>query len=158
MYRIKLFFSRVSVSKSKCVSNWVTDQINDLFLNFVRARAWSKPLFKWTWLFLIIDLIPNMSLWIKLWSLSTRSQIISKYHRLIRLNLNMSGSFDLPTIVGWKLVLRSFLPHVWLKGYLGISSWELGSVCAKLFGIKSWKTGREIQMKASALSGFSFFP
>ena len=53
---------------------------------------------------------------------------------------------------------ETFGNHVWLKGYLGISTWEFGSVCAKLFGIKSWKTGREIQMKASALSGFSFFP
>ena len=48
--------------------------------------------------------------------------------------------------------------HVWSKECLGLFDCPLRSVCANLLVIKSWKTGREIQMKASALSGFSFFP
>ena len=82
-------------------------------------------------------------------NLEEMRQIVSKYQRFSSVQ-NLIGSVDILMFLLWG--------HVWLKGYLGISSWELGSVCAKLFGIKSWKTGREIQMKASALSGFSFFP
>ena len=65
------------------------------------------------------NLISNMSLlWIKLWSLLIRSQLlyaswkkmskisdfwIQKYHCLIRLYLTMTGSFNRPTNADWNV-------------------------------------------------------
>ena len=70
------------------------------------------------------NLISNMSLlWIKLWSLLIRSQLlyaswknmskisdfwIQKYHCLIRLYLTMTGSFNRPTNADWNVFYGRF--------------------------------------------------